>query len=159
MQFLGHIKLSSVQDFGNYCNHTLYLQTWLTEMRYRIGKGIAVVGVNTGYIPPVIWNRVVGTKVSFLGKVRNRIFDLEDLNEILSRPEINAQQASLAITNAATTNVRIRQAESGSMCYFNRIWPAEPMPQARNDDCRRMVWDFVEKELYKAVPPLVWRLC
>jgi hypothetical protein len=153
MQFMSYFNPFNDGMDRYYCHHTLYLQTRLTELQSRMSenpsqKHITVVGVNTGYIHPEIWNRVVRPKVPLLERFLDRILDRVPLNKIVQRPEINAQQASLAITNAATTKVGITQAgRDAGVRYFNRIWPAEPMPQTKDADYRQEMWNFVQGAL------------
>lgn len=67
---------------------------------------------------------------------------------------IDSQQGSLAITYAATApEWGLRQetangkAIGGGGRYCNRIWEEEPMPQTRDPECRRKIWEFVNEEL------------
>lgn len=71
------------------------------------------------------------------------------LNAIVAIFGIDAKQGSLAIARAATAKecaVAKRGGEGGGK-YFNRIWPAQPMPRTTAPECRRELWDFVDKEL------------
>jgi len=150
MQYLGVFNLEDNANKGldiAYPNNKLYFQTWLTELQSRLAKNeeykhIVVHGVHPGYVKTNIWNpetKSVGEWV---------------LTKLLPIFGITAQQGSLCIVNGASSpalaleNLKPDPKDGivGAK-FMNRIWECTPMPHTRHPECRRMVWDFVEKEL------------
>ena len=156
MQYFGIFDLEGNANSGKnaYPNNKLYFQTWLTELQCRLLKNpayshIVAHGVHPGYVQTGIWQTDL-SKMEFLER---------SLNQLLPYIGINAQQGSLTIVHAATAeegNLQpIDQLEGtgflrGGAKYFNRTWEETPMPQTRDRDCRRQVWEFVGGELAKA---------
>ena len=67
---------------------------------------------------------------------------------------ITAQQGSLCIINGASDPALALDAlkpdpKDGIVGakFINRIWECVPMPHTRHPECRKMVWDYVTKEL------------
>ncbi|TVY35302.1 Retinol dehydrogenase [Lachnellula subtilissima] len=132
---------------GSYGNNKLYFQTWLTELQARLAKSnkykhIVIHGFHPGYAQTNIWNP-----------------ETKDWGEwicmkLMPYVGISAQQGSLCIANAASSpdlameNLKADPKDGiiGAK-FMNRIWDFTPMPHTRHPECRRMVWDFVDKEL------------
>lgn len=72
------------------------------------------------------------------------------LNRVVSVFGVDAEQGGLAIVRAATAKAcaTVKRGGEGGGRYFNRIWPAEPMPQTTSPVCRQLIWDFVDGELH-----------
>lgn len=152
MQFFGRFNLSNTNttaDSHSYSNNKLYFQTWLTELQSRLSRNptldhISIQGIHPGYVATGIWTPMQGPHEAEPMKFGDRM-----LNAIVAIFGIDAQQGSLAIARAATAKecaVAKRGGEGGGK-YFNRIWPAQPMPQTTAPECRQELWDFVDKEL------------
>ena len=97
---------------------------------------ISITGVHPGFVKTNIW--VSSEQRS--AEERKTSWIEKSLRFLLDWYAVDSQQGSLAITNAAT-------AGGGAGGYWNRIWEAVPMPQTRNVNCRRKVWEFVNDEL------------
>lgn len=150
MQFLGIFDLegNANRGLGNaYPNNKLYFQTWLTELQVRLAKNdkykhIVIHGVHPGYVMTNIWNPKAGSFGEWL------------LQKFLPVFGITAEQGSLCIVNAASSPALALEnltpdPKDGIVGakFMNRIWECTPMPHTRHPECRKMVWDFVEKEL------------
>lgn len=150
MQYLGTFDLEGNANKGtdkSYPNNKLYFQTWVTELQSRLSKNdkykhIVVHGVHPGYVMTNIWN----PKTDSFGEWV--------LQALLPHVGITAQQGSLCIINAASDpalalDILKPNSASGIVGgkFMNRIWECVPMPQTQHPGCRRMVWDFVDKEL------------
>ncbi|CZR65191.1 uncharacterized protein PAC_15091 [Phialocephala subalpina] len=154
MQYLGTFNLSNANS-GKYAyqNNKLYFQTWLTELQAQMSardryKHIVIQGVHPGYVKTNIWVSPSPEKSKNTGWLK------WSLNALLKYVGIDAQQGSLAITYAATAPdwglERITakgKVVGGGGRYCNRIWEETPMPQTRDPDCRRKIWEFVSEEL------------
>jgi NAD(P)-dependent dehydrogenase (short-subunit alcohol dehydrogenase family) len=150
MQYLGVFDLEGNANRGGetaYPNNKLYFQTWLTELQTRLAKNdkykhIVVHGVHPGYVMTNIWNPQTTSWGEWL------------LQKLLPWAGITAQQGSLCIINGASNpalaleNLKPdpRDGIVGAK-FMNRIWECVPMPQTRHPECRKLVWDFVDKEL------------
>jgi NAD(P)-dependent dehydrogenase (short-subunit alcohol dehydrogenase family) len=140
MQYFGIFDLSNANSGQNaYANNKLYFQTWLTELQARMSnssnyKHVSIQGVHPGFVSTNIWVRPAGQK-------KNSSWFATVVRFLLKHYAVGSQQGSLAITHAATVK------EAGVGGYFNRIWEAVPMPQTKNPECRRRVWEFVDEEL------------
>ncbi|KAN0116769.1 NAD(P)-binding protein [Hyaloscypha variabilis] len=140
MQYFGIFDLSNANSGKNaYANNKLYFQTWLTELQARMSnssnyKHVSIQGVHPGFVSTNIWVRPGGQK-------KNTSWFATVVRFLLKHYAVDSQQGSLAITHAAT----VKKAGVGG--YFNRIWEAVPMPQTKNPECRRRVWEFVDEEL------------
>lgn len=153
MQYLGTFDVANANSGKNgYANNKLYFQTWLTELqahmeKHESFKHLVIHGVHPGYVKTNIWVRATNTSpISWFGWA---------LGALLSCVGIDAQQGSLAITNAATAGEIAAQQQRGDAeeraergaKYFNRIWEEIPMPQTSHPGCRQQVWELVCKEL------------
>jgi len=160
MQYFGRFDLSNAnRGFYAYDNNKLYFQTWLTELQHRMSnheayKHIVIQGVHPGFVNTNIWK-------SADGKVHKNTWVAWAFAVFLGYIGIDSFQGSLAITNAATAPewgaeapeaqlpdaaVEKKQGRGGGK-FINRIWEEEPMPQTRHPECRRQIWEFVNKEL------------
>jgi NAD(P)-dependent dehydrogenase (short-subunit alcohol dehydrogenase family) len=149
MQYLGNFDLTNTTSAKKaYSNNKLYFQTWLTELQHRMSKTssyrhVTVQGVHPGFVKTNIFAQTQGNDpVPRVGRVVGAVLDWY---------AIDAQQGSLGITHAATapesgTELDEPRADGGGK-YFNRIWEAEPMPQTRHPECRRQIWEYVNREL------------
>lgn len=120
MHYIGKFDLENANKGGEkaYANNKLYFQTWLTELQYRLSRSansrpISVIGVHPGYVQTNIWH-------SATSSLREKI-----LIVLVKYFAIDAQQGSLAITNAATAEDCGLEARSsaptGKEMYRNRI--------------------------------------
>ncbi|KAH7382027.1 hypothetical protein BKA64DRAFT_764344 [Cadophora sp. MPI-SDFR-AT-0126] len=141
MQYQGVFDLTNANSGKmSYPNNKLYFQTWLTELQARLLKNdkydhIVVHGVHPGFVITNIWESAgkdLFTKVA---------------TALMHYVGVDARQGSLAITNAATNPKWGLKQSGGGGTFANRIWQAKPMPQTKDPECRRKVWDFVGKEL------------
>lgn len=152
MQHFGKFDFTnanSTADPASYSHSKLYFQTWLTELQSRLSanpslRHISVQGIHPGFVSTGIWTPVQapeGTQpMAFADKLAN---------VVVGYFGVNPQQGSLAILQAATAKecaVEMKGGQGGGR-YFNRIWPAEPMPQTTSPVCRKEIWDFVDEEL------------
>jgi hypothetical protein len=153
MQYHGIFDLSNANNTAeprSYSHNKLYFQTWLTELQSRLSSTrnlnhIAIHGVHPGYVNTGIWTPLQKAAEAKPSTLLDRL-----LNRITSVFAVDPQQGSLAIVRAATAKecaVAKRGGEGGGR-YFNRIWPAEPMPQTTSPVCRLQIWDFVDRELH-----------
>lgn len=157
MQFLGKFDLSKANEsWGSYPNNKLFFQTWLTEFQSRVLKHdelkrITIHGVHPGYVQTGIW-----TSTKTVDPNQSMGAGEWLLNSFLDSVGIDAQQGSLTITYAATapecgpdplTQNADGAAGKGGGRYFNRIFEAEPMPQTKDPECRRQIWQLVADEL------------
>jgi hypothetical protein len=154
MQYFGTFDLANANSGGGpaYPHNKLYFQIWLTELQARMSKNdnykhIVIHGVNPG---------CVKTNILVTPPTSEKVSRPERLLEFLLKyVGIDSQQGSLAITNAATAaewGQKYAPDGGGKMCggggrYANRIWEEEPMPQTSHPECRREIWEFVNKEL------------
>lgn len=154
MQYLGVFNLPDANDTADprsYCHNKLYFQTWLTELQSRLSKipslsHVALHGVHPGYVDTGIWTRVQATGREASPKNFGEWLD----NMLVHYFGVTPQQGSLAITRAATAKecaVAQRGGEGGAR-YFNRIWPAVPMPQTVSPVYRQQIWDYVDEQLH-----------
>jgi NAD(P)-dependent dehydrogenase (short-subunit alcohol dehydrogenase family) len=155
MQYLGIFNLANANAGSDvaYPNNKLYFQIWLTELQVRLSlnpkyKHIVVHGVHPGYVQTNIWNPL--TKEN----LKNMSWGEWLLGKLLPYLGINAQQGSLCITNAASSPelslVALKPDPKDGIVgakFMNRIRECTPMPHARHEGCRRMVWEFVDEEL------------
>lgn len=152
MQYLGQWDLANANSGRlSYPNNKLYFQTWLTELQYQLSiqdhyKHITVLGVHPGYVQTNIWHPLTDTKPKSWAE---RMLDF-----LLKYFGIDAQQGSLAITNGATAKecgVEARKLQvgggNGKELYMNRTWKETPMPQTIHPECRREIWEYVNKKL------------
>jgi hypothetical protein len=163
MQYFGIFDIRNANSGRNsYANNKLYFQTWLTELQQRMSEcteytHIIIQGVHPGYVKTNIWNSPSkATKDKPVDPHKEMSWMEWGLNSLLDYVGINAQQGSLCITNAATASSwGLDQRELGKPGisakvggrYSNRIWDETPMPQTKDESCRRIVWQFVNKEL------------
>ena len=151
MQYFGTFDLlnaNSTADRRSYLHNKLYFQTWLTELQFQLSSlptlsHIAIHGVHPGFVNTGIWTphgAVEATHLKIMDSLRYRIVGFLG---------VDPQQGSLAIVRAATAKdcSTMERGGQGGGKYFNRIWPAEPMPETTSPLCRRLIWDFVDKEL------------
>jgi hypothetical protein len=160
MQYFGVFDLANANSGRNaYPNNKLYFQTWLTELQARMEKHakykhIMIQGVHPGYVKTNIWIALQSatsenttsenTTQQNTRPPKTRFMSwLEwSLRVLLRYYGIDAQQGSLAITNAAAA---VDLAFGGR--YTNRVWEEKPMPQTMHPACRQQVWQFVSEEL------------
>jgi NAD(P)-dependent dehydrogenase (short-subunit alcohol dehydrogenase family) len=150
MQYLGVFDLEGNANRGGetaYPNNKLYFQTWLTELQARLAqndkyKHIVVHGVHPGYVMTNIWSPNPESFGEWL------------LQKFLPWVGITAQQGSLCIINGASSPAlaleNLKPDEKDGIVgakFLNRIWECTPMPHTRHPECRKLVWDFVGKEL------------
>jgi NAD(P)-dependent dehydrogenase (short-subunit alcohol dehydrogenase family) len=147
MQYAGVFDLANANSGSNaYSNNKLYFQTWLTELQARMEKHdmykhVIIRGVHPGYVSTNIW--IPAKKDSPQKAPPQKSTWRRKINRFLLKYyAIDAQQGSLAITNAATA---VDLAPEGR--YFNRLKDEKPMPQTTHPDCRRQIWLFVSEEL------------
>jgi len=97
--------------------------------------------VHPGYVQTNIWNPEPESFGEWL------------LQKLLPHLGITAQQGSLCLVNGASDpKLALEGMETGEdgivgARFINRIWDCKPMPQTRHPGCRRLVWDFVDREL------------
>lgn len=147
--FNGELGRAGPSGVQLYMNNKLWFQTWLTELQFRLLqhdrlKHITVNGVHPGYVNTGVWNL-------------NKKSWKESLLKLMARYlAIDAQQGSLAILNAATSEYAGPDVQrqgvgdgrgKGGGKYFNRVWEAEAMPHCTDRDCRLRVWRKVNEEL------------
>jgi NAD(P)-dependent dehydrogenase (short-subunit alcohol dehydrogenase family) len=155
MQYFGVFDLANANSGRNaYANNKLYFQTWLTELQARMEKHakykhIMIQGVHPGYVKTNIWvapQTTISENTTQQNtrppKMRAMSWLEWSLRVLLRYYGIDAQQGSLAITNAAAA---VDLASGGR--YTNRIWEEKPMPQTMHPACRHQVWQFVSEEL------------
>jgi hypothetical protein len=63
---------------------------------------------------------------------------------------VDTHQGSLAIARAAMAMEYMAEEKGGQGGgrYFNRIWPAKPMPQTTSLVYRQLIWNFVDEKLH-----------
>jgi NAD(P)-dependent dehydrogenase (short-subunit alcohol dehydrogenase family) len=155
MQYLGRFDLSNANttaDPRSYCHNKLYLQTFLTELQSRLSKvpsmsHVALHGVHPGYVDTGIWTRVQATGKE---EASPQNFGERLDNLLVHYFGVTPQQGSLAIVRAATAKecaVSQRGGEGGAR-YFNRIWPAVPMPQTVSPVYGQQIWDYIDEQLH-----------
>lgn len=158
MQYFGIFNLTNANSGRNaYSNNKLYFQTWLTELQRRMSnhadfKHVAVHGVHPGYVKTNIWNTTPNE-----AKSTKKLSWLHwGLNALLNYVGIDPQQGSVCITNTATSPTwglgpespqKSKGKQMGGGRYANRIWDEAPMPQTKDDNCRRLIWQFLDAEL------------
>jgi hypothetical protein len=147
MQYFGTFNLSNANTTAgpsSYANNKLYFQTWLTELQSQLSSTstlnhVTINGIHPGFVNTGIWIPPQGAAeakpLSFLDRL---------LNMAVGVFGVDPQQGSLAIVRASTA----KMGGEGGGKYFNRIWPAEPMPQTTSPVCRQLIWDFVDGELH-----------
>ncbi|KAF2667565.1 WW domain-containing oxidoreductase [Microthyrium microscopicum] len=133
----GEIKLPSRDGAHFYSNNKLWFQVWLTEMQRRLlqndqYKHIIINGVHPGWVNSEIWNLKLE---GLMGLLKITAFRLA--TRLMA---INSQQGSLCILKGVTG-----MSEGGK--YVSRTTIAEPMPHAKDPDCRQRVWRKVNEEL------------
>jgi len=155
MQYRGIFDLNNTMSFENaYPNNKLYFQTWLTELQHRMSSNVdyrhvTIQGVHPGFVNTNIWIVPENNQESMLQKV------FRALLRAVGKLGTDAQQGSLAITHAATApecgseldeSFDVKAGKGGGR-FFNRVWEEEPMPQTRDMECRRQIWEYVGKQL------------
>jgi hypothetical protein len=175
MQYFGVFDLSNANSGRNaYPNNKLYFQTWLTEMQHRMSlhaeySHISIQGVHPGYVQTNIWvPPSKSTKAQSAKPAQPKSWLDWTLNKLLHYVGIDSQQGSLCITNAATAPARglgqgAIDGKAGAEGryggrYLNRIWDDTPMPQTKNEGCRRAVWQFANEELKLSEKGLLGKL-
>jgi NAD(P)-dependent dehydrogenase (short-subunit alcohol dehydrogenase family) len=158
MQYLGRFLPRSDANHTakpvSYSNNKLYFQTWLTELQARLSANpsldhVAVHGVHPGFVNTGIWTATkTAEEREEEGKAKGSQGD-GLLSFFVSWFGIDAQQGSLAIVRAATAKecASTKRGGEGGGRYFNRIWPAVPMPHTLDPWCRQEIWDFADEEL------------
>ena len=153
MQYFGTFNLSNANTTAgpsSYSHNKLYFQTWLTELQSQLSSThtmnhVTINGIHPGFVKSGIW---IPPQVAAEAKPLSPLDRL--LNMVVGIFGVDPQQGSLAIVRAATAKecAIAKMGGEGGGRYFNRIWPAEPMPQTTSPACRQLIWDFVDQELH-----------
>jgi NAD(P)-dependent dehydrogenase (short-subunit alcohol dehydrogenase family) len=153
MNFNGELNRPGRDGVQFYSNNKLWFQTWLTELQRRLlqhkqYKHITINGVHPGFVNSEIWNLTFESWSAPL-----KIAFYKTLAYLFA---IDSQQGSLCILHGATAidagpnpqvqGVGVPGGRGGGQ-FYARTSAMEPMPHAKDPDCRNRVWRKVNDEL------------